>query len=484
MSTPSSEGVASRLGIIILGASTFPQFPKGRRLDNQSFARSAAAFRDLISSPGISLAGTPLLLDLFDSAEPPLDIIRRIRDFLSSTPLTDVLIYYCGHGDFLPDAHKTYYLVLKATEPDNEAFTALPLRQARLSLDLQLVGKRVFLVLDCCFAGQALTEWQSDGIGSVVEEQLFQVFPRRGTALIAASAKGLPALAPGSEPLTMFTGALVQTISEGLAGHGPQLSFRDVFTATRTRIINRYGQRAAIPAIHAPQQQDGDISFDPFFVNHAFKAEPSAAETEYFDLAKADLNRPLINTRVGALESLRELLEKTKSPAFKAKLIAKLQATRDNDDSSTVRDKAAAILAAAATNDDKAGVMASRRSPHISSVQQTLKDVIFSLLTVFAIFGVFTLIASLLATPISFQTAFRVGGLLAAAISARLLLYYGRGGRMAGGALTGLCAGYICNLEDSNQAGAMVIFTIIGALAGAFITAPKVPFSLPSLFGR
>ncbi|MDB5561755.1 MAG: uncharacterized protein JWN11_1173 [Hyphomicrobiales bacterium] len=348
MPIPETDGDAPKLGIIILGASSFPQFPAARKLDNPSFGRSAAAFRQLFSIPGISLSGTPQVLDLFDSDEDPPHIIRRIRDFLKAAPsLSDVLIYYCGHGDFLRDTQKTYYLALRATEPDNEAFTALPLRQTRLSLDMQLARKRVFLVLDCCFAGQAVTEWQSDGVGHVIEEQVFQVFPRRGTALIAASAKGLPALAPGAEPLTMFTGALLQTISEGLSGLGPQLSFRDVFTATRTRIIDTYGASAAIPAIHAPHQPDGDISFDPFFANRAFVAraiEPTPAEIEYFDLASADLERPLPRTRLAALETIGELLAETRSPEFKARLVARLQSIRDDDDSSAVTARATAIL--------------------------------------------------------------------------------------------------------------------------------------------
>src|SRR5579885_1717566 len=115
------QSATRKLGAIILGASRFPHFPSSRHLDNPSFARSAAAFRRLIADDQISIFGRPAILDLFDAGDGPIALIRQIKAFLKSEPgLTDVLFYYCGHGDFLPD--RTYYLTLRETEPENEAF--------------------------------------------------------------------------------------------------------------------------------------------------------------------------------------------------------------------------------------------------------------------------------------------------------------------------------------------------------------------------
>jgi hypothetical protein len=349
MQSGPAEAEAARLGVIILGASAFPHFPAARRLDNQSFARSARAFRALVEAPGAMLLGAPAVLDLFDAEDDPGQLVRRMRAFLKEAgAFTDVVIYYCGHGDFLADTHKSYILTLRSTEPDNEAFTALPLRQMRLSLDSQLATKRVFLILDCCFAGRAATEWQADGIGHVIEDQVFQSFPKRGTALIAASAKGMPAVAPEGEPLTMFTGVLADIVGEGLKGSKQQLSFREVFEAVKARIVDRYGARAAAPVIHAPHQPDGDISFDPFFINKGYLPPPepaaSLAERDHFDLAVAELDRPLVKTRVAGVEALAELHTNARSAAFRAEIVDRLRRVHAEDDSNSVKSRAREVL--------------------------------------------------------------------------------------------------------------------------------------------
>jgi hypothetical protein len=147
--TGSSHPTNRRLGVVILGASTYPHFPSARNLDNESFARSAAALRSLMADEDVCVFGKPAVLDLFNVDDDPTSIIRRIRDLLKSRPaLTDILFYYCGHGAFLRD--RTYYLTLKETEPENEGFTGLPFRQMRLALEDQLMSKRLFIVLDCC----------------------------------------------------------------------------------------------------------------------------------------------------------------------------------------------------------------------------------------------------------------------------------------------------------------------------------------------
>lgn len=338
------QSATRKLGAIILGASRFPHFPSSRHLDNPSFARSAAAFRRLIADDQISIFGRPAILDLFDAGDGPIALIRQVKAFLKSEPgLTDVLFYYCGHGDFLPD--RTYYLTLRETEPENEAFTGLPLRQMKLALETQLMMKRVYLVFDCCFSGQAAREWMSGGIGHVIEEQLFQAFPRRGTALVTASARGVPALAPEGEALTMFTGSLVNTIAAGVAGAKRELSFRDVVDAVRTKISERYGSAAVAPEIHAPQQDEGDVTFAPFFINRAFAQAETKAERETFELAVADLERPLSKTREAAVELLAELLSKAQAPAFRSEILEKLRRVQQEDDSQRVRAKCAGILA-------------------------------------------------------------------------------------------------------------------------------------------
>ncbi len=273
-----------------------------------------------------------------DVDDDPASVIRQIKAFLRNEPaLTDVLFYYCGHRSFLSD--RTYYLTLKATDPEYEVFTGLLMGQMRLALEEQLMRKRAFLVFDCCFAGRAAKEWMATGIGQVIEDQVLRSFPRRGLGLIVASARDRVAVAPEREPRTMFTGALLDTISSGVAGESRELSFRDIVDAVRVRISDRYGSAGVAPEIHGLRQEEGDITFTPFFVNRAFvPPRETKQEHEFFEMVIADLDRPLPRTRDAAVKALEELLLSTRSAAFREEILNKLRIVRETDDSYSQKD--------------------------------------------------------------------------------------------------------------------------------------------------
>jgi hypothetical protein len=347
--SPSAETSPSHptnrtLGVIILGASVYPRFPSARHLDNDSFARSAAAFVNLFQDEKAIVFPRPVILDLFDSDDDPSSLVERIRQFIrNEQKLTDVLFYYCGHGEFLPD--RRYYLTLKRTTPENEAFTGLPLRQMGITLEAPLASKRVFIVLDCCFAGRAAKELMTTALGNLIEKDVLRPFPRRGRALIAASAAGEPAIAPEGEPLTMFTGALVDVVSNGIAGEKRELSLRDIVDSVRIRINERHGSAGVAPQIHAPWQIEGDITELPFFVNRAFVPPPeTTTERETYQATVADLERPLARTRRAAVETLEQLLSNTQSDAFRIEILDKLTSVKEQDDSYSVRKKCEEIL--------------------------------------------------------------------------------------------------------------------------------------------
>lgn len=345
----SAEGAASaqKFAAILLGASEFPRFPADRKLDNPSFARSAAAMRALLTEGDAFLLGKPAMLDLFDKEDSPADIVRRIREFLRPmTALTDVFMYYCGHGDFLPV--QRYYLSLRTTEEDNERFTGLLWGDTLQALESSFAMRRVYIVLDSCFAGAAVNEFQASAIGSVIEHDIFRTLPRRGKALIAASYRGNVALAPGDQPLTMFTSAFVETVRSGVVNDARSLSLRDVVIEMRRRLPERFGERAVLPEIHDPVQPEGDLSTLEFFRNKGFsppkKPEATVAERAAFDLAVDELGRPLVKIRLAALDSLGDLLGATKSAAFRGEILDRIAASGAADDSAQVRAKCAELL--------------------------------------------------------------------------------------------------------------------------------------------
>ena len=258
------------LGLVILGASTFPHYPAGRKLDNLAFKRSADLAKKVLS-PAHTVFRKVEVLDLFDQDLRPDDVVDRIEDHVEKHPeMHDVLLYYCGHGDLLADREHTYYLVLKGTKPGREVTTGLGIKQFRTMIEAKgvLTRKRCTFVVDCCFAGEAVGAWQSTGLNTLIEKQIRDVLPTRGFAFLTASDKNLRAWGTGGyEGATMFTGALAEVLTAGLPSVR-RLSLGDLCAAMTERIRERHcdWKEAVIPQCHAPHQPDGDISRIPMFL--------------------------------------------------------------------------------------------------------------------------------------------------------------------------------------------------------------------------
>jgi hypothetical protein len=260
--------MSREVGLVILGASKFAHFP---RLDNPAFARSADAIREAFATA--LLASTPpTVLDLFDSSEAPRDIVSHIRKFLAAHKhFTDVVIFYCGHGCFLSD--KIFYLAInQSTETD--PYSGLIVSFIRTALENDLAGKNVFLILDCCFAGQAVSEW-GKGIG-------------KGNALALASSADGRALAPRTEPLTRFSSGFVQAILDGIPNGSRTLSFRDVVKEIAETMVSKYGAQAARAEIHTPRQTSEDIADIPFFSNLWFSGNIEAKKQLRHDIRSSN----------------------------------------------------------------------------------------------------------------------------------------------------------------------------------------------------
>ncbi len=257
------------LGLVILGASTFPHYPASRKLDNAAFKRSAELAKKVLS-PAHTVFRNVEVLDLFDQALRPDDIVDRIEDHVEAHPrIRDVVLYYCGHGDLLPDREHTYYLVLKGTKPGREVTTGLGIKQFRTMIDAKgvLTRRRCTFILDCCFAGEAAGAWQSAGLNTLIGKQIRDVLPSSGFAFLTASDKDERAWGRGGhKDATMFTGALAEVLTADTFG-AKRLSLNDLCAAMAERIRDRHGwKEAVIPQCHAPRQVDGDISRIPMFL--------------------------------------------------------------------------------------------------------------------------------------------------------------------------------------------------------------------------
>jgi hypothetical protein len=240
------------LGLVILGASTFPHYPPSLKLDKEAFKHSAELAKTVLS-PAHTVFHKVEVLDLFDQDLRPDEIVDRIEALVErSTDMHDVVLYYCGHGDFLAGREHTYYLALKGTKPGREEYTGLAIKQFRTMIEAKgvLSRRRCTFILDCCYASEAVNAFfQSTGL--------------RGIAFLTASDKDQLARSSGSyKGATLFTGTLGEVLTAEEAGV-KLLSLGDLCAAMGKRIKDRQG---AIPQCHAPRQMDGDISRIPMFL--------------------------------------------------------------------------------------------------------------------------------------------------------------------------------------------------------------------------
>ncbi|MCT9113783.1 caspase family protein [Streptomyces mirabilis] len=111
-----------------------------------------------------------------------------------------LLVYYAGHG--LLDEDGLLHLTLADAEPDNVAYTAVPLEVVKRELSRARARARV-LVLDCCFSGRAVAAMSTPD--SLVAGQLEVT----GTFTLTSTTATAPSHAPPGATYTAFTEALL-----------------------------------------------------------------------------------------------------------------------------------------------------------------------------------------------------------------------------------------------------------------------------------
>ena len=285
-----TAAVLGTLGLVILGASKFTKFP-GSELDNPAFAHSAELAEKLFS-PDLSVFKKRAdSLSLFDRDTNTENVLDKIIDYLDANKdITDLIIYYCGHGSFTPQ--QEYFLLLKGTKPGREGTTGLLWNQFLSELDRYVDGKRVYFVLDCCYAAAAVKGFQGT-VDRLVEVAL-QDLPTRGSAVISASSKSERAMAPHGSRYTMFTGALAHVLQESRR----RLSFAEIVVEARRYLKAKYGREAVLPEVHAPRQEAGNLTIMPLFGRAGSSDRVAAPESP--DIAGTDQ----VTARLTAFEQL------------------------------------------------------------------------------------------------------------------------------------------------------------------------------------
>jgi hypothetical protein len=250
-----------------------------------SFRRSAAHFHAwLLRRPPDGLGLEPdFVVSLFDDPSPPSAQLERIRDTVRSlirerisagAPTRDLLIYYVGHG--ICESGRQLNLLVRHSAEGIEAQSSISASDLAQVLRVAAPQQRRLVILDCCFSEAA-----ADGFGAMgaLDEAVaasavrdlvpHAAPPERGTLLLCSSPRSRFSIGRPDAARTLFTGALLSVLSEGAAWRKTELLS---FAELREDIYDRMLRDSEVddpprPALHQPEQQDGDLTQLPAFPN-------------------------------------------------------------------------------------------------------------------------------------------------------------------------------------------------------------------------
>jgi hypothetical protein len=208
------------------------------------------------------------IINLFDSPAHASEQMDKIEDWLAGNAgagFSDLFVYYSGHGGFTRN-DQAYFLAVQRTRSGSEGATSIRYVDLASSIRRHADSLRKYLILDCCFAASAVLRTQTD-FSQLVLSRVEDELPPSGTAVLCSSAAKLVSIAPAGERYTMFSGAFLQCLKDGVSGGDHFLTFEDVGKRTQQIIRERFPNDAVRPELHVPDQHRGNPSKVPLFPN-------------------------------------------------------------------------------------------------------------------------------------------------------------------------------------------------------------------------
>lgn len=271
--------------VLLLGASKWPYLPDLQQ--SAAFTNTAREFREYLLDPSKFNLPFENLLDLFDSERNAHDQDQMMGDFLdrrirslakSGQGVKDVLVYYVGHGGFT--YNDSFFLAIRSTRVKHEINSGILIASLANTLREHSRFQRHLLILDCCFAAEAVRYFQGADLAQVVEQKVKDAFevpevgrgvPDRGTSLLCSSSRRVTSRVAPNEQYTIFGEALMWALSRGDAHLQGKLSLSSVQRLTEEYLQrnNRDEDGAPRPEVHSPDQSRGDVALVPFFPNPA-----------------------------------------------------------------------------------------------------------------------------------------------------------------------------------------------------------------------
>jgi len=316
---------------IFLGASHFTSVVFS---DSPAFERSIQGLKDYFfdtNGIGISKENT---LDLFDSEFGPADQINEITNFLqriapSETELNTLYFVYVGHGYFR-DNNSGYFWAIRQTEDSNQFASGLDVQTFGHSIRALASNLRCIGIIDSCFSGASITAFMGGGIGAALQighAETINALPTAiGSALLCSSSSDSVSVIAEDRSMTLFAKSLLETLYNPPAGAPAFLSIAQLCDLARRWQQTNTAGIAISPIIHSPQQDHGNLAFDPVFPFLVRSSEPEEEAQRSHGVAPLNLSGPdevqILRKRQAATELLPKLTSCLDASGIHAKAYA------------------------------------------------------------------------------------------------------------------------------------------------------------------
>ena len=260
---------------VVLGAS---RFESEDFQDSDAFRNSADGILDYLGSE-LKLPPSRCL-NLFNDDRSAPDQLKKIAGHFSDADrrlklqkrrLSDIIVYYVGHGAFEGNQND-YFLSIQKTNEISPGQSSIRIYSLAKAIKLGASRARRYIFLDCCFAGAASKQFQGDEV-HVALQKTKNAFPKSGTALFCAASARDPAMIPEGGSMTMFTDGLLDFLSRGYQEGGPLLTLDDLALCLPEVMREKFGDEYVRPELHLPDQRHGNLNHIGIFPNRAKKQE-------------------------------------------------------------------------------------------------------------------------------------------------------------------------------------------------------------------
>ncbi|MFI8874050.1 caspase, EACC1-associated type [Streptomyces sp. NPDC055243] len=249
-------------------------------------ARNLKGLQAVLTDPAIwgLPEGACTVISQPGSAGRVLDVVRD----RAHRALDTLLVYFAGHG--LTDPHtEELYLALPDSDGERE-YTWLRYEYLRRAvLDPRARARRTVLILDCCYSGRALVGKMSAS-AHVADQAVVD-----GTCVIVSCAETRPALSLPGETYTAFTGELITTLGEGVAGKPDPLDMDTLYRDVRRALTAK--------SRPVPQQRNRNLGGDIAIARNMAAARGAPSPP---DLSSLDLRQREAEERLARLERRAE----------------------------------------------------------------------------------------------------------------------------------------------------------------------------------